>query len=131
VRVGHLGVEALMKRLGLIEALAAPATPRGRQRTAGGPLASDSGREDEDGPPPLAPPQLSAFRRACKEAQAEWDNIQVETSIRAIGEGIRNIVDKISASGGGIPSWTNYGNVKKKNVDTPAHVRLPSHVECS
>jgi hypothetical protein len=105
---GHLGVEALMKRLGLIEALAAPATPRGRKRKAGGQLASDSGREDEHGPPRSAPPQFSAFRRACKEAQAEWDNIRVETSIRAIGEGIRNIVDKISAPGGGIPATNGY-----------------------
>ena len=108
---GHfLGVEALMKRIGLIEA---PAMPRGRKRKAGGQLASDSGREDEHGPPPPAPPQFSAFRRACKEAQAEWDNIQVETSIRAIGEGIRNVVDKISTPGGGIPATNGY---EKKKV---------------
>ena len=41
---GHLGVQALMKRLGLIEARAAPATPRGRKRTAGGQSKSERKR---------------------------------------------------------------------------------------
>ena len=106
---GHMGLLPLMKRLGLVVVVAdAPATPRGKKRKASGDtLPSKSGRDFT--PSTGSPPQLSAFREACKMAQPEWEKVSSADNLLAIGNGVKAIVDKIS--GGAIPRQDGY--VKK------------------
>ena len=91
---GHMGLLPLMKRLGLVVVVAdAPATPRGKKRKASGDtLPSKSGRDFT--PSTGSPPQLSAFREACKMAQPEWEKVSSADHLFAIGKGSRTSLTK-------------------------------------
>ena len=107
-RRGHMGLKAVMARLGVIgEVVSAPVPPRGRKRTV-----DEQDRSPRGTAEPQAPCQRFVdFRRACRDAQGQWDAVRAQTSIVDIGSGVRRIVDTLASSTGVVPCADGY--VKK------------------
>ena len=99
-RRGNMGAKAVMERLGVIpRGDQAPAPPQGLKRARGG-----DGRSTT-----LQPSQAFAeFRRACREAQGTWEQVQAETSIANIGAVVEAIVTGLGRSRGLVPAWSGY-----------------------